>query len=429
MNDETKKTPDQIATETMAKIQADKATVEEKDATAAKEAEAKAAAEGSPSEKKEEETPSEKTDEQLIDEAGEKAVEQAKVDAELAEKKDDDLSDEDKARKADLDAEKQIERKKKNDAKIEKRMTDLNVTIKRLDLEGKQHSEENKKLKAELDALKSGKPDAKSDVKSKLDKAENDRIKQYLDEDNSKPLAERREMTDEELSDWLLEDQLAAHRWMIKQDKRRDADRDADLSLEAKKFVASDLQVKQDESIKRVIQAHPELNVQARFAELKAQGKTDAEIQTVINTENPLLRVLFEIAEEDKNVGKYLKAETGPEQSLAEAKRRLKAEKDNESAEDKKKREEADAAKDKEQAAKDEEARIAQIREDAMEEERQRIDSIDEGLSSTRGSDKKKKTEETEADTYQARMAKKAGISPQKLEASKRRRESIQGAA
>jgi len=429
MTDETKKTPDQIAEETMAKIQADKATVEEKDATAAKEAEAKAAAEGSPSEKKEEETPSEKTDEQLIDEAGEKAVEQAKVDAELSEKKDDDLSDEDKARKADLDAEKQIERKKKNDAKIEKRMTDLNVTIKRLDLEGKQHSEENKKLKAELDALKAGKPDAKSDVKSKLDKAENDRIKQYLDEDNSKPLAERREMTDEELSDWLLEDQLAAHRWMIRQDKRRDADRDADLSLEAKKFVASDLQVKQDESIKRVIQAHPELNVQARFAELKAQGKTDAEIQTVINTENPLLRILFEIAEEDKNVGKYLKAETGPEQSLAEAKRRLKAEKDNESAEDKKKREEADAAKDKEQAAKDEEARIAQIREDAMEEERQRIDSIDEGLSSTRGSDKKKKTEETEADTYQARMAKKAGISPQKLEAAKRRRESIRGAA
>jgi len=388
-----KKTPEQIAKETLETINK-------------KKAETKGAASDPSSEE-----PKTEEEKALIA----KAEEQAKKDEELLSKKEEELSADEKTRKQEI-----LDKKLAPEDKVNKRKQEIQSEIDKLISEKKSLEDTNPKLKeeaaklqTEIDNLKKEKSkiEAEKNIPEEqklLKTKEEERLKKYLDEDKSKAKEERREMSKEELEDWLLEDMVSAQEWMTERSLRRSRERMADINAQKKDKFVKDFMTKQEESNKRVLVKHPELDTAKREKELKDAGKSSDEIQATLSKENEKFRLCAEIVKEDPE--KYLMKENGPELVAAEMEKRLQKE--------------PPSKKD------DEPSELEKLKADleAKEAEIARLKGVDETLGSSRPGDKPKPPEKkTEFQLKQEEVARKAGISPEKLKASIERRAGISG--
>ena len=191
-----------------------------------KEAEARGAAAGSSPE-------TEKTEEAKAQETGkaaeaaklEKAVKDAEAKADeqqkLIEKPDDQLTDAQKKEKADVQA-KIKEQKTNTQRRIDELVGQLHESKRKIEaLENDKEStkadrdaqvQEVVRLSQEMEALKRkvSEPQDKVTRQEQVIKAEKDRIQKVYEEDLKLPRHERRELTQDEISDWLSEDQVSA---------------------------------------------------------------------------------------------------------------------------------------------------------------------------------------------------------------------------
>ena len=378
-----------------------------------KRAESKGAAPGSSPKK-------EKTEEEIEKETKAEAeetarAEQSKKDKGILSKKEEELNDEERKRKTEI-----LDIKKKEDEKI------LSTPDDKLDDAGKKHKAELKaqkpsklelrvhKLVDEIDKLKKDKEKSAdkdtrigtlegelADIKKNLSMSSDDlfnkkvkegnalRISKEIEEDKDKPREERREMSDEELNDWLTEDLVNAQRWISKNTLKRTIEDDAyrEMIVGAKK--RKELLVKQKPFQDRVVAKHPELNTEDREKALEAEGKKPEEIFEILVKENEKYRVVTEIIKE--NPKKYLNADNGPELVAVEMEKRLsKPEGGEESEIDK---------------------LVKQV--SVLATELERVKGLDVSITSTRSVEPKK--DDNELGKKQSDLAKEVGLDPKKI--------------
>jgi hypothetical protein len=214
-------------------------------------------------------------------------------------------------------AEKLEVEKARKEAKTNARIDEIMGELKAERNERIKDQERMRALESELNALKN------PTTEDAIERKEAERIAKYTAEDKKLPREKRREMDNSELEEWLMEDIVAAQRWLANQTLRRDRERQADLTPKDDAKAKADAVIrKQEQSKARVALKHPELDVTKRVAELREQGKTQADIQATIFKENPKARIVAEIMQE--NPDKYILHENGPELLAEEMERRLK---------------------------------------------------------------------------------------------------------
>lgn len=295
-----------------------------------------------------------------------KAAEDAKKaeeDKKLLEAKDEELDDAGKKAKKELLVLKETEREAKKEASIQKRIDELVGDLKAEKADREQDKKKINDLESELKTLR-GQVDRNPEKDGQaLAKLQSDRIKKYETDDKALPREQRREMSREDLEEWMVEDMVAAQEWIAERQMRRRDDRAEDEKQvkkpeldRATKEKGNAILKKQDESSARVIKRHPELDTTKRMAELRNQGKSEDELRAIIYKENPKVKMFMEIMKEEPD---DMLSENGPELIAAEMEKRLKI-KPAESDEDR-------------------------IRDEAAESERQRQAEIEAGLQSTRG--------------------------------------------
>lgn len=213
----------------------------------------------------------------------------------------------------------------KTQKKIDEVLTELNIVKDKSSREAQELKATLQELRLENEELSKKLSAPKADsVEGLAEKQEKERLTKYLEEDKDKPLTERREMSDEDLSQWLIDDYAQASRWLARQERRKEKERDADVLNLKRKNSADDFVKKQKLSMEKVNIRHPELNVAKRAQELKSQGKNETEIRSIILGENSKYRILAEIMKEP-GAEKYVSSEDGPERAAEEMERRLKS--------------------------------------------------------------------------------------------------------
>lgn len=176
-------------------------------------------------------------------------------------------------------------------------------------------------LKVENENLNKRVPKPKSEANNALLlKQEKERMSQYLEEDKDKPREQRREMSKEDLDEWVLEDLTSATEWLVRQGRRKERESQTDKDSLSRQDAASEIMEAQKASLQKVMAKYPDLDVKARSQELRTQGKSEKEITDTILQENEKLRLLTEITKSDP---KYLTAENGPELAMIEMEKRL----------------------------------------------------------------------------------------------------------
>jgi hypothetical protein len=274
-------------------------------------------------------------DKKKAEEARIAAETQAKKDAELLAKKDEEITDAaDKKRKTEL-----LEKQRKDeDVKLSaeekiKRIKDesqkrIDEVVNRLKEIEDKSSKDAQLLRQELETLrkektileeKISKP-PKDEIISLVEKEEKERQVKYLQEDTSKPREERREMSKDELDDWMLEDQVEAIAWINRREIRRAQEKYQNLATKQLESKTKNLLEKQIQSFSRVLIKHPELDIKKRKDELKGQGKSEAEIEDILQQENPKYKLSLEIASEHPE---WRTAENAPELLATEIEKRL----------------------------------------------------------------------------------------------------------
>jgi hypothetical protein len=319
-----------------------------------------------PSAEKEKATENQETEEQRKNRERQEAEKEAqRQEQELLEAKDETLSEDDKKRKKDLIRLKAEEKEAKREAGIQKRFDELTGELKALKNEKHQDKEKIASLEKELGQLNNRLENPPEKKQQELERVRQERISRYIEEDKNKPREQRREMSEEELEEWMVEDLVKAQTWLVRRENRRDREFESDTQKDPSKPDNEKVQAlvkKQRDSQTRALAKHPELDITARQAELKAQGKTENEIRETIYKENPKARLVGAILKE--NPDKYLLAEDGPEQLVAEMEKRLT---------------------DPEKKSETAEEREARIRDEAAEAERQRQEELDNGLNDRGG--------------------------------------------
>jgi hypothetical protein len=208
------------------------------------------------------------------------------------------LNDEDKQKKKELEAQLEKETAEKRyyrlAKKTERRVGKLVSKLKALESASQQ---EKNQLLAEIKVLKSEVEHVKSPEKIEdLKKAEEAEINKLIAEDAEKPRDQRREMSKEELNDWLYEDAVAAHEWMVQRSERRKED---NIFKETRKQVAVEFINKQKESVKRLTEKFPGvIPADTRALELRNEGKSNEEIRAILMKENDNFRLCEEILAE-----------------------------------------------------------------------------------------------------------------------------------
>lgn len=260
---------------------------------------------------------------------------QAKKDAELLAKKPEELSEEEKKRR-DIVAEgkrKEEEEKLSAEEKLKRTQEAMQKRIDELVNESKQTKDKTAKeieaqqkelslLRQENETLakKISQPE-KTDPTVLLRQKEQERLSQYLEEDAALPREQRREMPEEELQEWFDEDRIKANRWIAQQELRRSRERATDQREIQEKDARKNQAQKWLESHARVIIRHPELDTDKREAELKAQGKTGEEIETILCQENEKYRLVKEISR--ANIDYLRTTDNAPELVVKEMEKRL----------------------------------------------------------------------------------------------------------
>ncbi len=259
----------------------------------------------------------------------------AAKDAELLIKKDEEITDEaDKKRKTEL-----LEKQRKDEeAKLstEDKITRIQeASQKRIDevvnqlkqVEDKT-SKDAQLLRQELETLRQEKialekkisAPPKDDVVSLVRKEEKERRDKYLQDDKSLPREDRREMTKDELDDWILEDQAEAIDWINRRGLRRAQEEYQNLTTKQLEGKTKTLIEKQIQSFSKILIKHPELDVAKRKNELKALGKSEQEIEDTLRSENLKYKLSMEIAEKHPE---WRTAEDAPELLINEMEKQL----------------------------------------------------------------------------------------------------------
>jgi len=379
-----------------------------------KNAEAKGAAKGSSPKNQKTKEEREKEEKAKAEEAAK--AEQAEKDKGILSKKEEELNEDEKKRKDEL-----VDIKKKEDEKI------LSTPDDRLDNAGKKHKAELKaqkpsklelrvhKLVDEIDKLKKDKEKSAdkdtrikglegqlADIQKNLSMTPDDlfnkkvkeegilRISKQIEEDKDKPREERREMSDEELNEWLGEDLVAAQRWIGKNTLKRTIEEDAyrEMIIDAKR--RKELSDKQKPYMNKVLAKHPELSISEREKALEAEGKKPKEIHEILMGENEKYRIVTEIVKE--NPKKYLNTDNGPELVEIELEKRLSG---------------AGTKKEETSKLNELEKKLTEVT-----AELERVKNLDVGITSNRSSEKK---EESEMDKKLSNLATEVGLDSKKV--------------
>jgi hypothetical protein len=404
-----RKTPEQIAKEKLEEINKAKKEAN-KNLDEKKKEESKGASPDSSAEKQ-------KTEEQKKQELFRQQEEQAKKDEAILAKKDEDLNAEEKERKKVLLSKASEDKVEKRKQEIQKEIDELIAKKKSLEAE----VGEKEKIAKEIEALKKEKeklskeaePAQKANEAEEEAKFEAERIAKYLEEDKNLPREQRREMSKEDLEEWLLEDMVAAQEWIVQRTLRRAKEKRESMQKRNEEKFVKTLIEKQTESAIKTAQKHPELDTSKREAELQAEGKTKEEIHNILYKENQKYRICADIVKEwrEKNQQLLLKENT-PELVVAEMEKRLKAEK----------------KKEPEKNVESETERLQKMLEE-KEAEIARLKSLDTGINSSTGKELPPKKELSEFEKKQLEIAARAGIPKDKLIERIKRRKTIPGAS
>ena len=236
---------------------------------------------------------------------------QAKKDAELLAKKDEEIKDEaEKKRKTELleKQRKEEEEKGTSEEKIkrikdesQKRIDEISNELKQIKdktpREIEELRKENEILSQNLKNLEKKLSGPKDESLNEIvEKEESERQAKYLQDDKSLPKEKRREMPDDELDEWMLEDAKSAVAWINRREMRRAQEKGKTMRTKTLEKMAGDIAQKQQQSFQKVYIKHPELDVRKRGKELEAQGKTGEEIHNILQAENPKYKLSAEIA-------------------------------------------------------------------------------------------------------------------------------------
>lgn len=295
-----------------------------------------------------------------------------KDDLEILEKEESQLTEEQKKRKEEIvksqEGEPDLQKILKGLKDANKRIDKLTGRNKEQEFEFKKAMEEKEK---EIQALKNLVAKSKEPSKDEVETAVETQIEEasqvYLKEDADKPRELKREMAKEELEEWFAEDPVEAQRWMIKQEKRRDYERNQIAKNLQNKVASDEFLSKQRESVQRLISKYPNSKPDARANELKSQGLKPQDIIAKLEGEFPEYRIVQEIVNSDPNV--LSKIDFG-DYVMAELEKRL-ANKETE--------------KKKEVKKVYTEEEVKQMVQEELEAERKRLASVDEGVKSMGG--------------------------------------------
>jgi len=183
-----------------------------------------------------------------------------------------------------------------------KRIDKLTGKNKELEFNLKKAIEDKERKIAELENKIKSIYEPKDDINLILDKQEEERIAKYLEEDVKKPREQRREMSKDELEIWFAEDPVEAQRWMIRQDKRRDFERNENLKKIKESSVAEEFLQKQAQSVSRLISKYPNSRPDARIMELKGQGLSEKEIVKKLESEFEEYKIVNDLVNENPNL-------------------------------------------------------------------------------------------------------------------------------
>jgi hypothetical protein len=247
-------------------------------------------------------------------------------------------------------------------------------------------------LRKEKDAPKS------DDIASIIEKEESEKINKYLEEDKSLPREKRREMSKDELNDWMLEDTVEATAWINRREIRREIDKRQNFVIKQKEGLSKKLFREQTASYAKVVLEHPELNIKSRMLDLKNQGKTEEEAESIIRSENKKYDLILKIADENPD---WKFEPNAPEMAAKEMAKRIskESESDNKSETDK--------------IIEKLQARI-----EALETEKARESSFDEGVNSNLPGNPKGKSVLTELEKNLVEIMTKNKATPEMIDSA-----------
>lgn len=337
------------------------------------------------------------------------------------------LAEADKKRKSEL---LDIKRKEEDTPEFKiKRVQES--TQKRIDeIKSEQLAKENKTsaelaaLKAELEELR--KPKQQEDFKAKIKREQSEQIAKFVEEDKSKPKEERREMSKDDLDSWYLDDPVEATKWIQRTEYRRLRDLEKAEEVASKPVDTSDVKKtltkefieKQLASRAKLIEKFPSL-IPSKDKIIEIRNKLGLPLDRALNeSELDTFNKEFAIQNKEyqlamtisKEFPKFLEETNGPELMMAEMEKRLK--------------------KPEQKTGKIEltqEELDAKIQDEI--DRRRRVDG--EGIISTNGGKKVENSDKQKSELRQEqeKIAKKAGMTIEQLDARIARRGNIKGAS
>lgn len=348
-------TPEEVAKNLMNQIKSEKTKSESKDSSDSKDEKAdsqKAAPGPSP-----EESPVEVEGEAKPEEGKSNESEEA----ESSDAKAEEIKEEEKAKEV-----KESNRK----PRAERRIDELVGELKAERAEREQDKAKIQSLEDELTKLKITveKPAKEADQSKKLSDIEKARIEKYLKEDKDSAREDRREMTQDQIEEWIIEDPVAAQEWLAERVVRRREERKADLDRAKADSEAESIIQSQKSSESKVLQKHPDLDFTRQERELMAKGMSLNQARAEVLKINPKAKIIAQIVSEPGAQEKYMLQPNGPELLMQEMESRLSK------------------SKGKSQKESDDD-RDSKIAEEAAEAERQRQQRVDEGSRSRRGAE------------------------------------------
>ena len=278
----------------------------------------------------------------------------------ILEIKDEELNEAELVRKNELiqekeDAKTPEEKQKDWQDNVQKRIDELSGEVKAEKEGRKQDADYIKTLEKTISDLK-GDLENSGSIESesvKNEKTDEGLYMKMVDEDENLPREKRREMSENELEEFLLENYTKANEWIVRRELRRDKIRtERKNSRQAAENINS--------KAKQFFAEYPGCNAGfAKQKELISQGKTEQEAIEIISADNKDFALMMELFKEDK---KYSDPNTGPELMSVEMKKRKSGKES------------------KETFTKEE---VDQMKKEAIEAEQQRVASIDQGITSS----------------------------------------------
>jgi len=398
------KTAADVANEKMEEIRKNKASKSEEAAFA----EAERIRRGKQGAPPEVTPPKQKTKDELEAEAQknkeairQKAEAEAKENVKLLNTPDDKLDDEQKKKKAAL-------KDQSRQDKVDKRIGGLHSEIQQLKGGKEGDAQKIAELTKEIEDLKTERnPDKEAKAKEAIEKAKQDHANKVIEEDKDKPPEERRDMSDDALNDWLVDNYVKATDWMIKRNMRKERE-----GKEEDKRIS--LNKDQTESYKRARKELPKMDIAAvmkRAKELKDAGKSNDEIGDTLAKEMPESALAIMISKEHPE---WESKSNAPELIAEEVIKRMKSKDTKPTSENSEK-------------LKKLEKELEELKAERAEELRQK--GVDADISSSRkGKPMQGLEKQTELQEKAEAIRKKSGISKEKLAMTIERRKKIPGA-